>query len=99
MKKEKDTGFDRMEALNLGKDIADYIANRFNDTKDTLGYTAQMYAIFHAVQPFLLVFGEALTGPDGEDPVPKFLELIKQRYLEVKDRPEVRMVFQNKDLN
>lgn len=93
--KDNDLGFDVKEALEVARDTSKIIGEKILKL-DKPG--ARMYALQKALVPILLIFGKTVEM-NGEDPVPTFLDLIKEDYQISKDLPAVKKLFKESGLN
>ncbi len=80
--KEQKTGILGDEVFELANEIASFVAQKL-DEKGSLGVKAHMYAINFALQPILAAFGKYTIKLNGDDPIPEYLELIKNTYIKM----------------
>ena len=98
MKKEEennDLGFDLKETLEVARETTKVIGEKIQKLNEP---GARMFALHKALLPILLIFG-ATVEMNGEDPVPTFLDLIKEDYQTSKDLLAVKKLFEESGLN
>jgi hypothetical protein len=98
MKKEEennDLGFDLKETLEVARETTKVIGDKIQKL-DKPG--ARLFALSKALMPMLILFGRTIEL-EGEDPVPLFLDFIKEEYQATKDIPAVKGVFEESGSN
>lgn len=94
-KEYNDFGFDVKEAIEVARETSEIIGEKILKLDKP---QARMFALSKAIQPMLVLFGKTLEL-DGEDPVPVYLDIIKEDCQAAKDISAVKGVFERSELN
>ncbi len=98
MKKEEENnefGFDVKEAIEVARETTKVIGEKIQKLDEP---GMRMFALHKALLPILLILGKTVEI-NGEDPVPTFLDFIKENYQLSKDLPAVKNLFEEFGLN